>query len=103
MLDPKEIEVILWRPKVGGIFYTDKKFMILWLTVPPESKVENNSQVRVLRKKKMIWVWQIESLKEWMVEVKEVEWPKECWIKFVSNVRAEIWDELEVYKIEMQK
>jgi translation initiation factor IF-2 len=103
MLDPKEVEIVLWRSKVEWVFYTDKKFMILWLVVPPESKVENNSQTRILRKKKMIWIWKIESLKEWTVEVKEVEWPKECWIKFVSNVKAEIWDELEIYKIEIQK
>lgn len=103
MLDPKEVEIILWRSKVWWMFYTDRKFLILWLTVPPEAKVENNTNVRILRKKQMIWIWKIESLKEWTLEVKEVEWPKECWIKLVTWVKIEIWDELEVYKIEIQK
>jgi translation initiation factor IF-2 len=103
MLDLKEIEVKLWRSKVGWVFYTDKKFMILGLLVPAESKVENNALARILRQKRMIWTWKIESLKEWKIEVKEVEWPNECWIKFVSNAKVEVWDELEIYKIEKQK
>lgn len=103
MLDPKEIETIIWKAKVGGIFFTDKKFMILWLVVQPENKIENNALVRIIRKKKMIWTWKIESLKQWMLEVKEVEGPTECWIKLVTNVPVENGDELEIYKIEIQK
>jgi hypothetical protein len=51
----------------------------------------------------LIWTWKIESLKQWTLEVKEAEWPTECWIKFVTNTKVEIWDELEIYKIEIQK
>jgi len=103
MLDIKEVETIIWKAKVWGIFFTDKKFMILWLVVQPENKIENNTQVRIFRKKKMIWTWKIESLKQWMLEVKEVEGPTECWIKLVSNIAIENGDELEIYKIEIQK
>lgn len=103
MLDPKEVEIILGKAKVGWIFFTDKKFMILWLIVQAENKVETNTMARVIRKKKMIWTWKIESLKQWLLEVKEVEGPTECWIKFVSNVVIENWDELEIYKTEIQK
>lgn len=103
MLDPKEVEIIIWKAKVGWIFFTDKKFMILWLVVQPENKIENNTLVRIIRKKKMIWTWKIESLKQWMLEVKEVEGPTECWIKLVTNVIIENWDELEIYKLEIQK
>lgn len=103
MLDPKEVEVVLWRSRVWWIFFTDKKFKILWLIVSPEAKVENNTSVRILRKKKLIWLWKIESLKQWTLEVKEVEGPIECWIKLVTSVDIEIWDDLEVYKTEIQK
>ncbi len=103
MLDPKEVEVILWRSKVWGIFFTEKKFMILWLIVPDEATIENNTNVRVIRKKKMIWHGKIESLKQWMLEVKQVEWPVECWIKFVWTTAIEIGDELEIYKTEIHK
>jgi len=68
-----------------------------------ENKIEVNTMARVIRKKKMIWIWKIESLKQWTLEVKEVEGPTECWIKFVSNIIIENWDELEIYKTEIQK
>lgn len=103
MLNPKEVEVTLWRAKIGWIFFTEKKFMIVGLIIPPESKVENGALVRILRKKQMIWTWKIDSLKEWTLEVKEVEWPKECWIKLSTNTKVEVWDELDIYKIEIQK
>ncbi len=103
MLDPKEVEVILCKAKVWGIFFTWKWFMILGLKVPPESKIENKTLVRIIRKKKMIWNWKIESLKVWTLEVKELEGPIECWIKFITNVAVEMWDDLEIYKIEIQK
>jgi len=103
MLDPKEVEIVLWRSKVWGIFFTEKKFMILWMKVPEWATIENNTDVRVIRKKKMVWHGKIESLKQWTLEVKEVEWPVECWIKFVWWVRIEEWDELEIYKTEIHK
>lgn len=103
MLDPKEVEIVLWKAKVGWIFFTDKKFMIVWLTVWPDNKIEAWSKIRVFRKKKYIWSWNLWSLKQWTLEVKMVEWPTECWIKFEWNVSLEIGDELEFYKIEIQK
>lgn len=103
MLDPKEVEIILGKAKVWGIFFTDKKFLIVGLILWPDNKIENNTSVRIIRKKKMIGHWKIESLKQWTLEVKEVEGPVECWIKLVTNVNVEIWDDLEVYKIEIQK
>jgi translation initiation factor IF-2 len=103
MLDPKEVEIALWKAKVAWIFFTEKKFMIVWLSVPPESKILLNSEARIIRDKKLFWTWKIESLKQWTLEVKEVEGPIECWIKLVTSVKVEVWDELEVYKIEIQK
>ncbi len=103
MLDPKEVEINLWRAKVLEIFFTDKKFMIVWLNLLEDSKIEKSAKIRVFRNKKYIWAWEVESLKQWTLEVKEVEWPLECWIKFVWNVKLEQKDELEFYKIEISK
>lgn len=104
MLDPKEIEEVLWESKVWGIFYDDKKwFMIIWLIVPHDAKVENKSQVRIVRKGKMIWKWDIENLKQWIEDVNSIEWPTECWIKLNSKIKVEIWDILEVYKVRIEK
>lgn len=103
MLDPKEVETVLWKAKVWWVFFTEKKFMIVWLVVWPDNKIEASSKIRVFRKKKYIWAWVVWSLKQWTLEVKEVEWPTECWIKFEWNISLEIGDELEFYKIEIQK
>ena len=103
MFNPKEVEVVIWNAKVWWIFYTSKLFLILWLILKADNKIERNALLRVIRNKKMIWTWKVESLKQWVEEVKELEWPIECWIKFIWKVEVELWDELEIYKIEMQK
>jgi translation initiation factor IF-2 len=105
MLDPKEVETVLCHAKVGWIFYTDKKFIITWLILEEEdSKIENNTLVRVIRKDKKISDWKITSLKSWVEEVKELTWPIECWVRYESKkLNIEIWDIFEVYKIEIQK
>lgn len=103
MLDPKEVEIVLGRARVWGIFYTSKEFMILGLTLQPENKIENGAQIRVLRKKKMMGHGKVDSLKQWTLEVKELEGPIECGIKFTWDMQPEIWDDLELYKIEIQK
>jgi translation initiation factor IF-2 len=103
MLDPKEIEVELWKAKVGGLFFTSKEFMIVGLIVQPENKLEKNALIRVIRNKKVIWHGKIESLKQGLIEVNEVEWPTECGIKFVGDLDIEMKDELEVYKIVIEK
>lgn len=100
MLDPKEIETILWKATVWWIFYTSKEFMIVWLKLQKEAIIENLAKIRVIRWDKMVWKWDIKSLKLWVEEVKIIEWPAECGIKFVWNVDLEMWDLLELYKIE---
>ncbi|PZM82192.1 translation initiation factor IF-2, partial [Candidatus Gracilibacteria bacterium] len=103
MLDPKEVETVLGKAKVGGIFFTDKKFMIVGLVVGPENKIESGAKIRVFRKKKYLGAGNLASLKQGTLEVKMVEGPTECGIKYEGNVSLEIGDELEFYKIEIQK
>ena len=98
MLDPKEETIILWEAKVWWIFFTWKWFMILWLILQPESKVEVKCQVNVVRKWKLIWKWMVENLKSWMIEIKDIEWPAECWIEFKWDAQVEMKDTLEFYK-----
>ncbi len=102
MLDPKEVETVLWKAIVWWIFYSSKEFMIIWLKVKDEeSSIESKCKVRVIRWEKMIWRWDILSLKQWIEEVKKVEWPTECGIKFAWNCVPELWDILEIYKVEI--
>ena len=103
MLDPKEIEISLWEAIVAWIFYADKWFMVLWLKIKAESKIEKLANVKIIRNEKFMWNWKIENLKSWIIDVNDLEWPIECWIKLKSDVKVEMWDLLEIYKIEIQK
>ena len=103
MLDPKEEEIELGKAKVWGIFFTWKWFMILGLKLAPEGTIEAKAQVRIIRKKKFVWTWVIDSLKSWTIEVKELEWPIECWINLKTSVAVEMWDDLEIHKVIIKK
>lgn len=100
MLDPKETEVELSQPKVWGIFFTDKKFMIVWLILKEEwATVEKNALIRVLREGNVVGRWEVKLVKQWVEEVNKVEGPVECWIKFKWDVQLEMWDVLDIYKV----
>lgn len=104
MLDPKEVEHILCEAKVGGIFYTSKKFLIVGLIIKDEdTTIEKDALVRVIRGDKMIGKGRIDMLKQWVEEVRRLEWPIECGIKLsgVSDVQEK--DILEVYKVTIEK
>ncbi len=103
MLDAKEIEIILTRAKVLKIFYSSKKFLVLGLSIPEWEYIEPKTKVKVIRNEKIIWKWEILSLKSWVEEVKKLEWPVECWIKFSWDIIPEEKDILEIYKIELKK
>ncbi len=103
MLDPKEIEVSLWEAKVWGIFYVWKWFTIIWLKLAEWSNIENKTKLRVVRNWKVIWKWEVDNLKSWILDVVSLEWPIECWIKFVWDVAIEMKDTLEIFKVEIQK
>lgn len=103
MLDPKEVEVVLWEAKVKAMFYDGKKFTIIWISLKDEAKAEKWAKVRVIRWDKLVWKWIIDNLKQWVEEVPFIEWPIECWIQFSWNVKPLEWDILEIYKIEIHK
>jgi len=103
MLEPKEVITEMWQAKVWWIFYTSKEFMVLWLILQPENRIESGVKVRVIRKKSKVWEWKILSLKSWIEEVKEMEGPCECWIKFEWTIQPEMWDYIEIYKTTIEK
>ncbi len=103
MLDPKEIETVLWQAEVWGIFYEGDAFMILWLKLKANGKIERGVQARIIRKDKFLWLWKIENLKSWIIDVVDIEGPTECGIKLKTDVKVELWDALEIFKVEIQK
>lgn len=103
MLDPKEVEVILWKATVWGIFYSSKEFIVLWLKVKDESRIEKKCKVRVIKWDKLLGHGDVVSLKEWIEEVNFFDGPGECWIKYAGAYKPEMGDILEFYKIEIHK
>lgn len=103
MLDPKEIETVLGEAEVWWIFYEWDAFMILWLKLKSNGKIERWVQARIIRKDKFLGVGKIENLKSWIIDVVDIEWPTECWIKLKTDVKVELWDILEIFKTEIQK
>ncbi len=103
MLDPKEIETVLWEAEVGWIFYEGDAFMILWLKLKANGKIQKWVQARIIRKDKFLWTGKIENLKSWIIDVVDIEGPIECWIKLKTDVHVELWDILEIFKTEIQK
>jgi len=103
MLDTKEVEVLLWEAVIWWIFYVGEWFLIVWLKLKINNKIQKNAQMRIIRKDKMIWKWLIENLKSWILDVNDIEWPTECWIRLKTDVKIEMWDILEIFKTEIQK
>lgn len=102
MLDPKEVEIPLCYAKVKEIFYSSKKFLIVWVGVPDGETIENKAQVRVIRGDKVIGKWQIDSLQQGVEEVQKLEGPIDCGIRLTGVQDIEPKDTLEVYKVEIQ-
>lgn len=103
MLDPKEVEIALWEATVWGIFFEGDGFMILGLKLKADNKIERNTQARIIRKDKAMGSGKIENLKSGIIDVNDLEGPIECWIKLKTDVKIEMWDVLEIYKVEIQK
>ena len=103
MFDITTKEVIIWNAEVWGIFYEWEWFMILWLKLKIDSKIENKAKVKIIRGDKYLWEWSIENLKSWIIDVNEIEWPTECWIKLKTDIKLELKDNLEIFKLEARK
>lgn len=101
MIDIKHDDVDLWEAKVKAIFFTSKEKMVIGCELLTW-KVENRSKIRVVRNWKKAWSWEIVNLKHWVVDVFEIlDW--EFGISFKWDVKVEVWDILEFYKIIQRK
>lgn len=103
MLNTKEVETSLWESSIKWIFYEWKWFMVLGLQVWPTSRVEPKTKARIIRKDKYLGTWEIENVKSGIVDVNEIIGPVECGIKLKTEVLLELWDVLEIYKVELKK
>ena len=101
MIDIKHDDLDLWEAKIKAIFFTTKERMVVWCELV-NWKVESKAKVRVVRDGKKAWNWELVWLKSWVMEVNEIlEW--EFWIAFKWDVKLEVWDALEFYKVVVRK
>ncbi|MDD5626770.1 MAG: translation initiation factor IF-2 [Patescibacteria group bacterium] len=102
ILEPEEEIVELGKLEILAIFHTEKGKMIVGGKVT-QGTIQRESHIRVQRKGQMIGEGTITELQSNKQKVKEVKNGQECGIKFLGDVKIEIGDILEFYKIEKKK
>lgn len=102
ILEPEEEIMELGKLEVLAIFHTEKGKMIVGGKVT-QGTIQRESRIRVQRKGQIIGEGTIVELQSSKQKVKEVKNGQECGIKFLGDVKIEIGDILEFYKIEKKK
>ncbi|MBW7954223.1 translation initiation factor IF-2 [Candidatus Gracilibacteria bacterium] len=103
MFDITTKEVIIGNAEVGGIFYEGEGFMILGLKLKIDSKIESKAKVKIIRGDKYLGEGVIENLKSGIIDVNDLEGPVECGIKLKTDIKLELKDSLEIFKLEVRK
>jgi translation initiation factor IF-2 len=99
MIKYEEVEVVIGKLNVMGIFYTKWKEMTVWGKVI-EWKAKNKCKFRIIRWDEIIANGEILSLHKNKDEVKEiVEWD-ECGMKVKVWKKIEEWDILEFWEMQ---
>ncbi len=102
LLDPEIKEVVLGDLSILAVFLKDKKGMIVGGRVG-KGKIEQNGQVRIIRKDKLIGEGVLTSLQRDKERVSSVQEGYECGCRYEGKGEIEVGDILEVYKIEKIK
>ena len=104
MVDLKMEEQELGVAKVKAIFYTGKgnSMMIVGLGVEV-GKVEPRAKVRVIRGDHKVGSGEVANLKKGPLDVNEALEGEECGINFKGDVKIEVGDTLEFYKMVQRK
>lgn len=101
MVDLKHEEVELGRARIKALFYAGKDKLIVGCEVI-EGKLENRAKLRIVRGDKSAGKGEISNLRSGATDVKEIS-SGECGISFKGNVKLEVGDILEAFKLEQRK
>jgi translation initiation factor IF-2 len=102
MLSPEISEEITATVEVRDIFKISKVGTIAGCYVQ-DGKVQRNNKIRLIREGIVIYVGNIETLKRFKDDIKEVENGKECGIKIENFNDVKIGDIIEAYKLVEKK
>jgi translation initiation factor IF-2 len=100
MLAPKFREVILGRAEIREIFKVSKVGTIAGSYIL-NGKLQRNAKVRVIRDSAMIWDGELESLRRFKDDVKEVAEGYECGVQVAKFSDLKVGDILEAYTSEL--
>jgi translation initiation factor IF-2 len=96
MIDIKYDQVLVGEGKALKIFYTGEKMQIVGLSVV-SGNIQKGAQLKIIRNDRVSGTGKVESLKEGVYEVNQVEEGKECGIQYKGDVRVVPEDKLEFY------
>ncbi|MBP7774114.1 translation initiation factor IF-2, partial [Candidatus Gracilibacteria bacterium] len=96
MIDIKYDQVLVGEGKALKIFYTGEKMQIVGLSVV-SGNIQKGAQLKIIRNDRVSGTGKVESLKEGVYEVNQVEEGKECGIQYKGEVRVVPEDKLEFY------
>jgi len=102
MLSPEISEEIRGMVEVREVFKVSKVGTIAGCYVT-EGKINRNDPIRIIRDGVVIWDGEIDSLKRFKDDVKEVQSGYECGISIVNFNDIKVGDEFESYTIKEQK
>ncbi|MCX8056943.1 MAG: translation initiation factor IF-2 [Ignavibacteria bacterium] len=98
MLEPEVSEEITATVEVREVFKISKVGTIAGCYVK-DGKIQRNNKVRIIRNGIVIYTGEIESLKRFKDDVREVEANKECGIKIVNFNDIKVGDIIEAFKV----
>ena len=96
MIDIKYDQVLVGEGKALKIFYTGEKMQIVGLSVV-SGNIQKGAQLKIIRNDRVFGTGKVETLKEGVYEVNQVEEGKECGIQYKGEVRIVPEDKLEFY------
>lgn len=96
MIDIKYDQVLVGEGKALKIFYTGEKMQIVGLSVV-SGNIQKWAQLKIIRHDRVAGTGKVETLKEGVYEVNQVEEGKECGIQYKGDVRIVPEDKLEFY------
>ena len=97
-IENKKTEVVLGIAEVKKIFDYDKNKIILGCSIT-EGTIKTNSNIKIIRKNKVIHDGTLESIKQFKADVNEVKKGSECGIIVKNYNKISINDKIKAYEI----
>ncbi|MGB7181999.1 MAG: translation initiation factor IF-2, partial [Burkholderiaceae bacterium] len=98
MLSPEEREVILGRVEIREVFRVSRIGNIAGCMVT-EGLIRRGSKIRLLRDNTVIWTGELDSLKRFKDDVREVKESFECGLSLKNYDDIKVGDELETFEV----